>query len=235
VTLKLTELAAVLGQVAISCAKESTRYAVAGALLVLTDGKLEAVSTDGHRLSLATLEAHPSMPLRVVIPTSVVKILAERPDDPGCEIQIHREGEYLSFRWSNHELVLRLVESPFPDYAQVIPANPPNRVTLKRDDLDQAIGKIKAAGKPVKASLKITDHEATVTTGTPETGVSEVKIPAHLSGQPIEVGFDSRYLKDYLSVAGEDLELKFINPENPVLFQSPGQLHPSQYLCMPLQ
>ncbi len=91
-------------------------------LLVIDSGTLQAVATDGHRLSWASLEvAGDYQRQEVILPRKTVlelgKLLADV-DDP---VTIDILANQVRFRFANVELVSKVVDGKFPDYNRVIP------------------------------------------------------------------------------------------------------------------
>ena len=114
-------------------AQQDIRYYLNGMLLVVDKGTLQAVATDGHRLSWASL----AVPRRFRAPGS----------DPAAQDgaragqAAHRQrrpvtldilANQVRFRFANVELVSKVVDGKFPDFNRVIPVGHTKLVELDR-------------------------------------------------------------------------------------------------------
>ncbi len=124
-TLPQRELRGLLKSVEFAMAQQDIRYYLNGMLLVIDKGSLQAVATDGHRLSWASLAiAGDYQRQEVILPRKTVlelgKLLADV-DDP---VTLDVLANQVRFRFANIELVSKVVDGKFPDYNRVIPDRP---------------------------------------------------------------------------------------------------------------
>ena len=71
--------------------------------------------------------------------------------------------------------------------------------------------------------LRLAEGELTVSVQTPDIGEARESLPAGYSGDPLEIGFNAAYLQDGIeSVAGDEIQLRLINPLRPGLAPRPG-------------
>ena len=121
-------------------AQQDIRYYLNGMLLVIDRNQLQAVATDGHRLSWASLAIGGDYPRReVILPRKTVlelgKLLADV-DDP---VTLDILGNQVRFGFANVELVSKVVDGKFPDYNRVIPTGHAKKIELPRDELLAAL------------------------------------------------------------------------------------------------
>src|SRR6266542_2379253 len=121
-------------------AQQDIRYYLNGMLLVIDKGSLQAVATDGHRLSYASLVVPGDYSRQeVILPRKTVlelaKLLAEV-DDP---VTLDILANQVRFRFGNVELVSKVVDGKFPDYNRVIPTGHAKRIDLARAELLSAL------------------------------------------------------------------------------------------------
>ncbi|TLY67507.1 MAG: DNA polymerase III subunit beta, partial [Gammaproteobacteria bacterium] len=121
-------------------AQQDVRYYLNG-LLLETDGKaLRAVATDGHRLALCETElsgkARTSQ--QVIVPRKgVLELQRILGSENNIELAVgtnHVRAQIGEIRFTS-----KLIDGRFPEYARVIPSNPPKTVEADRENLRQAL------------------------------------------------------------------------------------------------
>src|SRR5688572_3514350 len=129
-----------LGLVQYAMAQQDIRYYLNGLLMVVEDGSLKLVATDGHRLAYAALKLGANLPRQeVIVPRKTVleltKLLAESED----EVRVEISATQAAFSFGNVDLVSKLIDGKFPDYTRVIPTQHKNRLQIGREALRQAL------------------------------------------------------------------------------------------------
>ena len=135
-----------------SMAQQDIRYYLNGLLLVLDEGQLKVVATDGHRLSYAARPLGQQQDKReVILPRKAVlelsKLLADS-DEP-VEIEIYAS----QVRFAFGDIVARRPRSStasFPDYTRVIPSELPEAL---RDRPHAAAAVAAARRDPVEREI----------------------------------------------------------------------------------
>ena len=208
-----------------SISTEETRYYLNGIYLHVHGeaghARLRAVSTDGHRLGLADVDA-------------------ELPDEPPPGVIVPRfalapllkllEGQSLTeLRWTERSLVAeagprrletRLMDGQFPDYGRVIPQ--PSRdshLVCRRDDLAGAARRVLTAQTEKSRVLKLTLRPDAVTlfARDPDGGTeAEDGVAATWDGiDGLEVGVNGGYLLDLLDGLPETVRLQIEDAGSP--------------------
>jgi DNA polymerase-3 subunit beta len=222
------EFAAALSQVEFAISTEETRYYLNGIHMhtIPVDGatRLRAVATDGHRLSrleLPTPEGAEGMP-GVIVPRKTVAELGKIAKDHDGEIVLELSATKIRATAGSTTLTSKLIDGTFPDYQRVIPAGNDKLVTLDAEPFKQAIDRVATIsserGRAVKLSLS--DTGLTLSVSNPDSGTATEEIEPDYDGQPIEIGFNARYLLDIVGVLGGDsIQMKLAEPGAPAIFQ----------------
>ncbi len=140
ISLPQKDLRALFKRAEFAMAQQDIRYYLNGMLLVIDDGSLQAVATDGHRLSWANLAIPGSYTRQeVILPRKTVlelgKLLADNEDPVTLDILANQ----VRFRFGNVELVSKVVDGKFPDYNRVIPTGHGKLIDLERTELLSAL------------------------------------------------------------------------------------------------
>lgn len=198
---------------------------------VLFDFSLEVlkfVSTDGFRLAEKTIAANlftaqfPD-PFRILIPLRTAQELLRIVGNDDT-VQIYRDQNQVLFKTESIELISRLSEGSFPDYAAIIPSSFSTEISVNRDEFLNAV-KLAAVFGQKNNELKITIHPnkkaIEIASADQAFGENKYLLPAKIKGQAIEVLFNVHYLSDAArSVAGEDIFLGLQEEANPALIKS---------------
>src|SRR4029434_698462 len=116
------DLRGLLKSVEFAMAQQDIRYYLNGMLLVVDKGSLQAVATDGHRLSWASIPVVGDYARQeVILPRKTVLELSKLLADDDAPLTIDILSNQVRFRFGNVELVSKVVDGKFPDYNRVIP------------------------------------------------------------------------------------------------------------------
>ena len=176
---------------------------------------LKFVATDGFRLAEKTIAANlftakfPD-PFRILIPLKTAQELVRIVGDDDT-VRLYRDQNQVLFKTENIELISRLSEGSFPDYAAVIPSSFATEISVKRDEFLNAI-KLAAVFGQKNNELKIIVHPnkkaIEIASADQAFGENNYLLPAKIKGQPTETLFNVHYLSDAArSVVGEDIFL----------------------------
>src|SRR3979411_357433 len=121
-------------------AQQDIRYYLNGMLLVVDKDSLQAVATDGHRLSFASLAVSGDYARHeVILPRKTVLAVSKLLEESDEEVTIDLLANQVRFRFGNIELVSKVVDGKFPDYNRVIPTGHAKQIDLSRTELLQAL------------------------------------------------------------------------------------------------
>jgi DNA polymerase-3 subunit beta len=186
---------------------------------------LRMVATDGHRLSLID-NAIPGIEdldveHGVMIPkkgmAELVKLCAE-----GGTVQLGFEKHNCVAKKDDALLVIRLIDTKFPDYQAVIPREAGISLEVDRIALLEAMRKMVILSnenyRAVKISLENDVMELTSTN--PELGNAQENMDVEYSGERLEIGFNARYFIEALqAMESERVRLGFIDSSKPCLLR----------------
>lgn len=196
-------------RVAFAITTEDPRYSLHGALLVVQEGSLTLVATDGYRLSFATRKVaigKGTAEVRVIIPrkalTEVGKLAAEV--DAEATVTFGRSGNHVFFTVGEHTLTTTVPEGSFPNYPEVMPKRCETEITLAKDELTDAVKRVSLLasdrfGRSVRFHLSNGRLELSSET---EMGDANEVLNVDYKGDEKTIGFNAKYLLDFLSVVG---------------------------------
>jgi len=222
---------------------EETRYYLNGIFLHTLDSdgglKLRAVATDGHRLARAEIEApagSEGMP-GIIIPRKTVGELQKLVDDPDVAVTIELSDTKIRFTIGSVILTSKLIDGTFPDYQRVIPTGNDKELVIDRQSFSAAVDRVSTVsserGRAVK--LSISDGQVTLTVNNPDSGSATEEIPAGYDSDPIEIGFNARYLLDVAAqLSGSEAKFLLADAGSPTLIQDTSDER-VLYVLMPMR
>ncbi len=219
-------------------AQQDVRYYLNG-LLLETDGKaLRAVATDGHRLALCETElsgkARTSQ--QVIVPRKgVLELQRILGSENNIELAVgtnHVRAQIGEIRFTS-----KLIDGRFPEYARVIPSNPPKTVEADRENLRQALQRTAILSNEKYRGIRLTARPdlLTLQAHNPEQEEAEDQVEVSYKGEEVEIGFNVNYLLDALSaIEGDKVQIGLTDSNSSCLIHAPGTMH-TRYVVMPMR
>ena len=220
---------------------EETRYYLNGIYLhAVQSGNrlmLRAVATDGHRLAQYDLAAPPGtegMP-GVIVPRKTVGEVQRLIDGSSSEVTVEVSPSKIRLSLDGIVLTSKLIDGSFPDYSRVIPFNNDKTLEVPKKDLEEAVDRVSTVaserGRAVKLALSAGRLVLSVTNS--EQGSATEELEVSYDAEPLDIGFNSRYLLDIASqIDGDVAVLKLAEPGSPTLFASKDR-NGALYVLMP--
>src|ERR1700675_2695997 len=219
-------------------AQQDIRYYLNGMLLVIDKGSLQAVATDGHRVSYASLSVPGSYSRQeVILPRKTVLELDKLLEDSDEELTIDLLANQVRFRFANIELVSKVVDGKFPDYNRVIPTGHSKQIELSRTELLQALQRAAILSHEKFRGVRMvlaTDQLKIICTNS-EQEEAEEELEIEYKGEALDIGFNITYLLDVpQNMAVERVLLAFGDANSSALITMPDR-GDYKYVVMPMR
>ncbi len=222
-----------------AASNEESRHHLNGILFVLIkrDEKewLRMVATDGHRLSLIEKEDQPIRGIGekgVILPKKgaieIKKIIGERSagsfGDGGEEMGIYFNATHGFFKIGKSLTIIRLIDGEFPEYEQVIPKENEIKLVMARDKMISSLKRVSTmASERMEAIKLILKKDLMEMSSTHQDfGDAKEEVEVIYPGDPLQIGFNARYLIEALSAIDTEEVLMELKDEG-----SPGIIRPS--------
>jgi DNA polymerase III subunit beta len=237
------DLAKLIEKTRFAISTEETRYYLNGIYLhaiETPDGwRLRAVATDGHRLARMDVplpEGGQGIP-GVIVPRKTVYELAKLLADVSETVTVDLSTNKIRFTAGHVVLTSKLIDGTFPDYQRVIPQNNDKTLQAENASFISAVDRVSTLssekGRAVK--LNIANGRLTLSVNNPESGSATEELPADYRGEPMEIGFNARYLLDIAQqFEGDRAVFKLSDASAPTVIQD--EKDPSVlYVLMPMR
>jgi DNA polymerase-3 subunit beta len=200
---------------------------------------LRAVATDGHRLAQVELPAPAGaegMP-GVIVPRKTVNEMQRLIEDVSGEIAVELSQSKIRFTLGSVVLTSKLIDGTFPDYGRVIPLGNDKLLEVEKKEFEQAVDRVSTIaserGRAVKLSL--TGGKLVLSVTNPDSGSATEELEVVYEADPIDIGFNSRYLLDIAAqIEGDTAVLRLADPGSPTLVQD-KDAKGALYVLMPMR
>jgi DNA polymerase-3 subunit beta len=202
---------------------QEQRYYLNGALMILSDKKIELISTDGHRLAYTSsvLEGlNLDTEIRGIVSKKTLGEMRKFEDE---KLEFDLDENNLFFKINNRTLISRIIEGKFPNYEAVIPKDNPIVISISRDEIADAIRRVSLLSTERSKGIKfsIQKNQILLFSSNPEIGEARDKVDVEYSGQEFEIGFNSQYLLDFLTSVKAERICFELKDENSAILMRP--------------
>lgn len=243
ITISQSQLLKLMSMVSFAMAKQDIRYYLNGILLVIEEGKLRTVATDGHRLTHMAIDlegVEVDKELQLILPSKTVVEMQRLLDDSDEPVKISIGRGVVCFEFGSIEFISKLVEGRFPDFRRVIPSGYEHHIKLNRDELQRSLQRaaiLVAQDRLHGIKLAFEDNRLSISSHNQEQEEAKIELAIDYELTPLEVGFNVNYLLDVLAMAKTEEIIFSVKPEQQnasVLIHIPEQ-DEFKYVVMPLR
>ena len=237
VTLDASMLASALHQVVRAASRDDARPILTGVLFEAEGGGLRLVSTDSYRLALRDLPGASflSEGQRVLVPSRALGELA-RILSGSEQVELRLGSDEASFSVGEVRLTTRLLEGDFPNYRQLIPQHYPNRLSMAKEPLLDAVRRVKLLARdaaPIRLQLRSEAVELMAITQ--DVGQAREDVEAKYEGTDMTVAFNPEFLIDGVEACpGDEVVIETLDALKPATVR-PSDGTDYVYLLMPVR
>ncbi|MGN6692772.1 MAG: DNA polymerase III subunit beta [Aquihabitans sp.] len=238
VTLAAKDFAGALRQVVPAASADDARPILTGVLLAAEAGGLRLVATDSYRLAVRDLPGTSVLGegQSVLVPSRALREL-ERLLGSADEVTLRLGEREAAFEVGGVRLTTRLIEGEFPNYRGLIPASHPNRLTVGREALVEAVKRVKLMARelntPVRLAMSTDGLELVAITQ--DVGQAHEQLDASYEGTELTVAFNPDYLLSGVEVTpGDEIHLDTVDAQKPAVIRA-GEAQEFLYLLMPVR
>ena len=238
-----TDLRRLIEKTRFAISVEETRYYLNGIYLhaLEEDGAalLRAVATDGHRLARVQITqpvGAAEMPA-IIIPRKTVGEVQKLLEEAEGEVSVQVSDTKISFAFDNIVLTSKLIDGKFPDYTRVIPVDNDKVLGVDAKTFAQSVDRVSAISSEKSRAVKLSlDTDSLgLSVSNPDSGNANDEISVSYQAEPLEIGFNARYLMDITSqLDGEMATFELSNSGAPTIVRDGEDTH-ALYVLMPMR
>jgi len=242
-TMPANALRTLIDRTRFAISTEETRYYLNGIYMHAAEmdgvAVLRAVATDGHRLARVEAplpEGAAGMP-GIIIPRKTVNELRKLIDECDGDIDVALSDTKIRFAFGETVLSSKLIDGTFPDYEKVIPTGNDKLLEIDCRQFAAAVDRVATISTERSRSVKleISPNNLTLSASSPEAGSAREEIEVSYDKEPIEIGFNSKYLLDIAQqVEGETVQMLLADGASPTIVRDTADSS-ALYVLMPMR
>lgn len=222
-----------VNQVGVAASNDEARPTLTGVLFESENDALRLVATDSYRLAVRDLPGVDGT-ATTLVPYRALRELNRTIGDKKMAVSVgEREATFASERGT---LSVRVIESTFPNYRQLLPDSYPAKLVVAKEGLLDAVGRASLVAEdhiPVRLSMH--DGGVELSVSRQEVGEETEHLAGEYTGEDMTIAFNTRYLTE--GVAAVDSDQVVIDVTDPL---KPGLIRgvdddAFRYLLMPVR
>jgi DNA polymerase-3 subunit beta len=186
----------------ISVCNDETRFHLHGVLFECDGARGLMVSTDGHRLSkvVRTIEGGPVLSVGVIIPKKGLVELKRVLDGSAGTCDFAIKTPYCFVRVGDITLAVKLIDAQFPPYEQVVPKDSARRAVVDRAALLEALKRASLMSSEMRGvKFALSEGALHIAGDNPDVGEVHEDLEAEYTGEPLDIGFNPKYVAELLA------------------------------------
>ena len=217
VSLPASVLAEAINKTIFAVSNDELRPAMTGVYCQLSTSSLTFVATDAHKLvRYRRKDAKAASTASFILPKKALNLLKSALPSEDINVSVEYNSTSAFFKFSNINLVCRLIDERYPDYEAVIPQNNPNKLTIDRQSFLSSLSRVAIyANKTThQVRLKINGSELNISSEDIDfANEAHERLSCQYDGEDIEIGFNARFLIEMLkNLSCEEVMLEMSTP-----------------------
>ncbi len=232
--LKKEDVLKAVGRVSFAAAKDDIKPVLTGILIEITKDTISFIATDGLRLSkqVLNLSSEVDEDLQLLVPAKALDELAKiivdfesEEDDEFVEAYYLKEKNQVVFKYSDIELVSRLIDGQFPEYRQIIPTGFQTQCSFARTGFLNSLKVVNIIARNIlgnKIELDIQPEEKSISLSAAQSdiGTNQSEFDIKGEGESLKIAFSGKFLLDVLNnIHEEEMVFECTTPTSPGVFK----------------
>lgn len=238
VTIDAGPLAEALRQVIPAASRDDARPILTGILITAKDNGMRLVATDSYRLAVRDLKGVGLLGDGQKVLVGARGLHEVQRVFPSGEIRVTLGEREVRFESDTRSVTTRLIDGEFPNYEQLIPTGYPNRLTIDRAALEEAVRLMQIVGEgrdttPVRLAMSAGGLE--LSANAQERADAVESLEGKFEGADLTVAFNPQFLLDgLLAIDGDEAVIESMDPLKPATLRASDKPE-FMYLLMPVR
>lgn len=232
------DLKKLIKKTAFSASTDEFNRIITGVLLEIKDGKMKMVGVDPYRIASYKIDVENDAELSVIIPAKLIMEVAKFIDDDGEDkMSFEISDNKVILKFDNNKVIINTFSGKFIDYERILNKEGNINVRVKRTDLLKSTERASLLASVQNNNLIRFNIQKDMIyiTSLNEEGNIEEKVEIINDGEDLNIGINSKYLKDALSVIeDEEILINFKDSISPAIMK-PLKGDKYTYLILPIR
>ena len=201
-----------------AAAQENIKPIFTGCLIEIKNNLCTFVALDGYRMAVKKEKIEFNGEISVVVPSKTLLEILRIIEENKGNTEIVVSESHISFKVDNTIIISNLLDGKFIDYEGIIKDNYVTVVTASTTEIRESVERASLLAKDDKNNLIILDIKENnmQINSASEYGNVEENVTVDKKGEDIKIGFNSKYLLDFLKVIEEEnITFNLIGKNNP--------------------
>ncbi|MBP3191516.1 DNA polymerase III subunit beta [Natronogracilivirga saccharolytica] len=180
---------------------DDLRPAMMGVFFDIGEEDSRIVATDGHRLvRLVRSDISAAKSVSFIVPEKALTLVGKALDDSGCVMMV--TDDHVSFKSGKTMVITRLINEQYPKYESVIPRENDKTLKINREHMLATVKRVAVFSSSTTRQIRLEMKPDEIMISAEDLDMSsEAKesIASEYSDEPMEIGFNARYLLDVLN------------------------------------
>jgi DNA polymerase-3 subunit beta len=217
ITIEGDALSRLVARTSYAASNDASRPQLGGVLMHGSESQVVLVSTDGHRLARAGRKGTYTLGKDgIIVPSRALTAISRTAEEATSPVTLEIAGARNQASFTTQvgeykvQILVRLLQGPYPNYEQVIPKTNPRAVTLRREDLLEAVDIVASHADNVTRQVRFSlrGDKLGVASAT-ELGAGEHQVMTDYQGEDLDIGYNATYLIEMLkSIPTERVTLR---------------------------
>ena len=228
----------IIKKTAFSASTDEFNRIITGVLLEIKDGSMKMVGVDPYRIATYKIEIENNDNVSVIIPAKLIMEVAKFIDDDGEDkMSFEIVDNKVIMKFDNNKVIINTYSGKFIDYQRILDKEGNINIRVKRDDLLRSTERASLLASIQNNNLIRFNigKDMIFITYLNEEGNIEEKVEIINDGEELNIGINSKYLKDALSVIeDEEISINFKDSVSPAIIK-PLKGDKYTYLILPIR
>lgn len=209
-----------------AAAQENIKPIFTGCLIEIKNNLCTFVALDGYRMAVKKEPIEYDGEVSAVVPSKTLVEILRIVEENKESTEIIVSESHISFKLENTIIISNLLDGKFIDYEGIIKDNFVTVVKADPSDIRDSVERASLLAKDDKNNLIVLDIKTSnmQINSASEYGNVEENVPVEKEGEDLKIGFNSKYLLDFLKIIdSEKIVLNLIGKNNPCFINEEGR------------
>ena len=240
IELEYNEFRRLLNKVAFTVPQQDVRYYLTGVLLDFDTNYLQAIATDGHRLSAARIKLMQAVAenRQIIVPRrTVMELLRILSDNDEDTLALSCNQQYFKVMHPRFQLISKLIDGRFPNWKRIIPKKGEVVVRLTTEDFARSLQRVYLLINEVFRSVVLTFTPGWLQLASNNPGQeARDRLPLAYQGKSLTVVLNIEYLRDILKVVTTSEIILYLKHElSGIIIEEKDADEGNLYVVMPIK
>ncbi len=207
-TMPSSALVTAINKTLFAVSSDDLRPAMTGVYFELNETGITCVATDAHRLvRFKRTDVNCPKADTLIVPKKPLNLLKSALPNNEDELKISYNSNHLFVSHNGTELVCRLIDARFPDYKVVIPVDNPYKMTVNKNDFQNALRRVSVFSNKStnQVALSISGSELQLASQDVDFSFEgNERMSCRYDGEDLQIAFNAKFLIEMLSAADTD-------------------------------